>query len=95
MVEENHPQIELLNSKFTRNAGEFIIKYVSLNMNCEAANDTPNEEIYRLDLSDRDIFRVDKEALLSLGIAFENVRSMVLQDTDLNHPLANPFLEQF
>lgn len=78
MVEDNHPQIELLNSKFTRNAGEFIFKYVSLKMNSEASNDTPNDEIYRLDLSDRDIFRVDKETLLSLGIAFENVRTVVL-----------------
>jgi hypothetical protein len=38
MIESEYPNIELLNSKFTENSGEFGVKFVTLNMNAELAN---------------------------------------------------------
>jgi hypothetical protein len=38
----------MINSKFTKNAEEFIFKYVSLGMSAELANETLNQNIYYL-----------------------------------------------
>ena len=82
----------MINSKFTKNAEEFIFKYVSLGMSAELANETLNQNIYYLNFSDRSIFNVDKETLLSMGIIFENVKKLNLTGNNLNTHLIKPFL---
>ena len=62
-------------------------------MNSEKAGDTPNDEIYALDLSDRAVFNMDIETLLSMGLCFPNVKTLDLRETDLSHDRLVPFLE--
>jgi tubulin--tyrosine ligase-like protein 12 len=77
-VEGHHPNIEVLNSKFTRNAGAWALQFVS---HCPDL-----ESITHLDLSDRDFMRADPHLLeLMPRLTTLNIKGNVIADTELLH----------
>jgi tubulin--tyrosine ligase-like protein 12 len=68
--EDFYPDIEILNSKFTKNAKEWALKYV--------CNTLELESVIDVDLSDRDIVRVSPEIL-------NVIRSIVVLDISGNN----------
>lgn len=72
---QNKTRIELLNSKFTKNCGEWGIKYAH-SKNIAHASNTPKHEIYTLNLDNRNIFAID----LSVFDGFTNLRSISLKN---------------
>lgn len=57
-IETNFPNIELLNSQFTKNAGEWGLKFATLYPKINKIGKTDIGSLTSLDLSDRDVFRI-------------------------------------
>jgi hypothetical protein len=90
-IEQDHPHIELFNSKFTKHAGEWAFKFVSLGFDLNLTRNTPSHLIRRLDFSSRDLYRV--QFMPEKLAAFPNVNQIVARDTFFNsYEDANKFL---
>jgi hypothetical protein len=78
-IEQDHPNIELFNSKFTYHCTDFGLRFVSMNFDLNLTRNTPNELIRRLDLSGRDLYRI-KNLIQKLTV-FKNVDSIAARET--------------
>ena len=91
-IEQDHPNIELFNSKFTMFCSDWGLRFVSLNFDLNLTRNTPNENIRRLDLSGRNLYRIAKfnEKLQ----VFKNVDTVAARDTFFeSYKHANQFLD--
>lgn len=91
-IEQDHPNIELFNSKFTKHTGPWGFRFVSLGFDLSLTRTTPDISLRRLDFSGRDIFRVEH---LPLKLKeFPNVDQIIARDTFFETlKQANQFLE--
>jgi hypothetical protein len=91
-IEQDHPNIELFNSKFTMYCTDWGMRFVSLNFDLNLTRNTPNDLIRRLDLSGRDLYRVAN--FLEKLSPFKNVDTVAARETFFeSYKHANQFLD--
>lgn len=91
-VEQDHPHIELFNSKFTRHCSDWGLRFVSLAFDLNLTRNTPNALIRRLDLSGRNLYRIDH--FIEKLKDFPNVNQVAARETFFDsYEQANRFLD--
>ena len=91
-IEENYPNVELFNSKFTKHCTDWGIRFVSLSFDLHLTKHTPNSVIKRIDFSSRNLYRVDN--LIDKLKEFTNVNQVIARDTFFDsYKQANTFLD--
>lgn len=58
-IEQEFPNVELFNSKFTKHCGTWGLKFVSFGFDINLADTTPDSDLKHLDISSRDIYRIE------------------------------------
>lgn len=88
-IETNFPQIEFLNSKFTKNAGEWGLKFATLYPNIHKIDKTNLELLVSLNLSRRNVFRIKNIDLFANLKALRtlNLRGHTIEDLEETNKL--------
>ena len=90
-IEQDHPNIELFNSKFTEHTADWGLRFVSFGFDLNLTRNTPNSLVKRLDLSGRNFYRV-KYFTEKLKL-FPNVNQIIAMETYFeSYEQANKFL---
>ena len=82
LVENHFPNIQMLNSHFTKHARDFVFKYVSLDMDAQRCTDVPNAQIKFLNFAGRQILAQSEQHLLQMANYFPNVKKISLTDNE-------------
>lgn len=82
LVEEHFPNIQMLNSHFTKHARDFVFKYVSLDMDAQRCADVPNAHIKFLNFAGRQILAQSEQDLLRMAKYFPNVKKISLTENE-------------
>lgn len=91
-IEQDHPHIELFNSKFTKHCSHWGLRFVSLGFDLNLTRNTPNALIRRLELSGRDLYRI--EHFIDKLKEFPNVEQVAARETFFDsYKQANRFLD--
>ena len=78
VVEKDFPNIEILNTKFTRNAGEWAVKYATFKGDFQKISETPIEKMKYIDVSGRNFLGLEKYDFLA---KMKKLRILDLRDT--------------
>ena len=80
-IEKEYPQIEVLNSKFTRNAGRFAVRAASMNMDFTKIIDE-SLPLHLIDLSGRNFFNIQNISEVFSEFS-KHAKELDLRDTEL------------
>lgn len=74
-LEELYPTIEIINSKFSCNAGEWALKYSSLNGDLGLIEQFELEDMKEIDLSDRNFFEMKDHSIFNRLVNCERIKA--------------------
>ncbi len=80
LVESEYPNIEILNSQFTRHIGHFGMKMTALDMDAERFNTTPDHQVLSLDWESRAAYSMTLDKLAEVGAMFPSVLKINMKD---------------
>ncbi|KAL4505169.1 hypothetical protein ABPG72_016236 [Tetrahymena utriculariae] len=78
-IEEEFPNIELLNSKFTKNTTDFVLKFAHFKYNLDKSSKLKTDMLKQLDLQKKGVFRLDDFTVFT---AFKNLIHLDLCKND-------------
>lgn len=81
-IEAKYPNIELWNSKFTKNATDWAIKFVTFGCDAHRASTTPSASLRYLKVDRRDVFKIAD--LQGVFAKFPKLRHLSLKDHELD-----------